>query len=156
MKWCVCAREDRRRIMRESGPSEALPGCRCELAVQSSLRGRGSVPLAHYSCAPASYRHGRDQDGACTRLLLCGPEAELPGSLPHSLSRYSHSGGSSTISRSYHQPQTTPKNLKVFGFWPGPGRRRGASQTKEMIYETRRSRILPERPVGDSPEKLRS
>ena len=26
-----------------------------------------------------THRHGRD--GACTRLLLCGPEAELPGSL---------------------------------------------------------------------------
>ena len=31
--------------------------------------------LAHYSCAPASYRHGRD--GACTRLLLYGPEGRL-------------------------------------------------------------------------------
>ena len=41
--------------------------------------------LAPQSCAPASFRLGRD--GACTRtrLLLCGPEAELPGSLPHSL-----------------------------------------------------------------------
>ena len=27
------------------------------------------------------------RDGACTRLLLCGPEAEFPGSLSHSLSR---------------------------------------------------------------------
>ena len=60
-------------------------------------------------------------DGACTRLLLCGPEAELPGSLSRSLSRYSHSGGSSTISRSYHQPHPKTKS-----FWPG--RRRWSSR----------------------------
>ena len=30
------------------------------------------IHLARYSCAPASYRIGRD--GACTRLLLDGQE----------------------------------------------------------------------------------
>ena len=39
------------------------------------LRRLSTVPgllLARYSCAPASYRIGRD--GACTRLLLDGQE----------------------------------------------------------------------------------
>ena len=39
-----------------------------------TLRWRGGkdLILARYSCAPASYRIGRD--GACTRLLLDGQE----------------------------------------------------------------------------------
>ena len=73
--------------------------------------------LAHLSCAPASHRLGRD--GACTRLLLCGPEAELPGILSHSLSQRGIGivGG---VARSLDRTTShTHKNLKVFGLGGG-------------------------------------
>ena len=108
----VCLFQDSRGLDRARGSSGG-ESCKCKNAAQCARAPRLKPTK---SCAPASYRHGRD--GACTRLLLCGPEAELPGSLSHSLSRYSHSGGSSTISRSYHQPH--PKTLKqVFGLGGG-------------------------------------
>ena len=51
----------------------------------------------------------------------------VPDSLSHSLSRYWHSGRSSTA---------TPNNLK--GFWPGPGRRRGSRRRELPVQRTTR------------------
>ena len=68
---------------------------------------------------------------------MCGPEAELPGSLSRSLSRYSYSGGrqgvaggSSTIQYLSILPLATPKNKKVFGLGGG---------IEAQYLETRRS-----------------
>ena len=74
--------------------------------------------LAHYSCASASYHIGRD--GARTRLLAKRPRgacrrcvaervhlglgSTCSSFIVGSLSRIFTSGGSSAISRSYHQP----------------------------------------------------
>ena len=58
--------------------------------------------LSPQSRALASYHHGHDR--ACTHLLLCGPETELPGSISRSPCQYWHSRGDRKILRSYHQP----------------------------------------------------
>ena len=76
---------------RSSGPAACLV-CRARVFVIRVCWDLGfAIPRPSWltkSCAPASYRHGRDE--ACTRPLLCGPGAKLPGSPSCGLSRYSH------------------------------------------------------------------
>ena len=52
-----------RRVIGERSTPGGKSGCQCTQFARL---------LARYSCAPASYRIGRD--GACTRLLLDGQE----------------------------------------------------------------------------------
>ena len=134
--------------------------------MSSLLSGQPTKAAARSCRAPASYRYGRD--GACTRLLAAlrpwgRVEAELPGILPHSLSRYWHSGGSSTISRSYRccfflgfpvgrsvfflwgssLHTATPKNLKVFGLGGGVEARGPQKMNRKILG----SQILLARPA---------
>ena len=109
--------------------------CRSFKSLQSRLEQPTSSQLKPTKAAlplpiPIATGLPHGHDGACTRLLLCGPEAELPGSLSHSLSRYSHSWGSSTISRSHHAPPLHQPHQKTQKFlawaWAGGQRSRGA------------------------------